>query len=267
MGYLERNSAARTFIGHILRSTPESSHKASEVRQLIYAVGDVHGRDDLLGQLHEHILDFHRLQHPTLPAEVVHVGDYIDGGSNSIAVIDRLIQGIDGMTCICLMGNHEAMMLECMASDDRQIWYTWLSNGGHQTLESLGVSLRFGGYDPIALCDALGPERVSWLRSLPLFYTSGPYLFVHAGIAPKVPIADQQTRDLLWIRSRFLESDVDHGCIVVHGHTPGDEPVIKHNRICLDTGATSNGLLSAAVLDGKSPPLFLRAAGRPGKGP
>jgi serine/threonine protein phosphatase 1 len=236
------------------------------MNNLIYAIGDIHGRDDLLCQLHEYISDFHRLQYAKLPAEVVHIGDYIDGGANSVAVIDRLMRGIDGMGCTCLMGNHEAMMLECMASDNRQAWYTWLSNGGEETLASLGVSLRFGGYDPLALCEALGPERVSWLRSLPLSYVSDPYLFVHAGIVPGVPLDEQQAKDVLWIRSRFLESDVDHGCIVVHGHTPGDEPIVKENRICVDTGATSNGLLTAAVLDGKNPPFFLRASGRPGKG-
>lgn len=133
------------------------------------------------------------------------------------------------------------MLLECLATDDRQVWYTWLSNGGEETLAALGVSLRFGGYDPDALHKALGDDRVSWLKSLPLSRTVGPYLFVHAGIAPGVPLGDQQAKDLLWIRNRFLESEDDHGCVVVHGHTPGDEPVVRHNRICVDTGAVSTG--------------------------
>ena len=119
--------------------------------------------------------------------------------------------------------------------------------------------------DPDELLASLGEERVAWLRSLPLSRSVAPYFFVHAGIVPGVPIDEQEPKDMLWIRSRFLESDEDHGCIVVHGHTPGDEPVVKANRICIDTGATSNGLLTAVVLDGAAAPMFLRAVGRPGK--
>ena len=230
--------------------------------QIIYAVGDIHGRDDLLGELHEHIRNHHRLMHPERDGEVVHIGDYIDGGANSVEVIDRLMSGLDGFKTTCLLGNHEAMMLECLTTDDRQAWFNWLSNGGEETLNSLGMSLRFGGYNPAELGASLGEHRVSWLKSLPLWQIIGPYLFVHAGIAPGVSLEEQQSKDLLWIRTRFLESDADHGHIVVHGHTPGDEPVVEHNRICIDTGATSNGVLTAAVLDGKNTPLFLRAVGR-----
>jgi len=233
--------------------------------QILYAVGDVHGRDDLLIELHEHIRTHHQLMYPDREATVIHVGDYIDGGSHSVDVIDRVMAGMEGFRVICLLGNHEAMMLECLVTNDRQAWHTWLSNGGEETLASLGVSLRFGGYNPKELGSALGVGRVSWLRSLPLSYKSGSYLFVHAGIEPGVPLEKQERNDLLWVRSRFLDSDIDHGCIVVHGHTPGDEPVVKHNRICVDTGATSNGLLTAAVLQVGETPLFLRAAGRPGK--
>ncbi len=239
--------------------------KAPTVTPVLYAVGDVHGRNDLLGQLHEHIREHHRLVHPGRAAGVVHLGDYVDGGADSIGVIDRLRTGMEGVRTICLLGNHEAMMLECLATDNRQAWYTWLSNGGEETVASLGISLRFGGFDPAELAAALGADRISWLKSLPLFHAAGRYLFVHAGIVPGVPLEHQQPKDLLWIRSRFLDSEADHGCIVVHGHTPGDEPVVVHNRICVDTGATSNGVLSAAVLDGESGPLFLRAVGRPGR--
>lgn len=233
---------------------------------IVYAVGDVHGRDDLLGELHEHIRNHHHFMHPGLDAEIVHVGDYIDRGAQSVAVIDRLMRDIDGFRTTCLLGNHEAMLLECLATDNRQAWHTWLSNGGDDTLASLGMPLHFGEYDPKALGSCLGADRVSWLKSLPLSHSVGPYLFVHAGIAPGVPLEAQQPKDLLWIRSRFLESEADHGCIVVHGHTPGDAPVVRHNRICVDTDATANGVLTAAVLTGEDPPLFLRAIGAPGRG-
>jgi len=233
--------------------------------RVIYAIGDVHGRDDLLRDLHEHIRDYHRQMHSGRDAELIHIGDYIDGGAYSREVIDRLMSGLNGFQMTCLLGNHEAMLLECLATDNRQAWYTWLSNGGEETLASFGMSLRFGGYDPDELLTSVGEDRVAWLKSLPLSKAIEPYLFVHAGIAPGVPIDQQQPKDMLWIRSRFLDSDEDHGCVVVHGHTPGDEPVVKANRICIDTGSTSNGLLTAAVLDGNATPVFLRAAGRSGK--
>lgn len=235
------------------------------MEKIVYAIGDVHGRDDLLGELHEHICDHHQLLHSGRDAEVIHIGDYIDGGTQSREVIDRLMSGLGDFQTTCLLGNHEAMLLECLASDNRQAWYTWLSNGGEETLASFDMPLRFGGYDPAMLRACLGEERVNWIKSLPLSRTIARYFFVHAGIVPGVPIDDQQPKDMLWIRSRFLDSEEDHGHIVVHGHTPGDEPVVKANRICIDTGATSNGLLTAAVLDGSAAPMFLRAVGRPGK--
>lgn len=233
--------------------------------KVIYAIGDVHGRDDLLSELHEHICDHHRLMHSGRDAEVIHLGDYIDGGAHSREVIDRLMSGLGDFRLTCLLGNHEAMLLECLATDNRQAWYTWLSNGGEETLTSFRMSLRFGGYDPSELRACLGEERVAWLKSLPLSRTIAPYFFVHAGIAPGVSIDAQKPKDMLWIRSRFLDNEEDHGYVVVHGHTPGDEPVVKANRICIDTGETSNGLLTAAVLHGNAAPMFLRAAGKPGK--
>ena len=231
----------------------------------IYAMGDIHGRVDLLQQLHEHIKEHHNLMYAKWDAHIVYVGDYIDGGANSVEVIDCLMQGMTGWQTTCLLGNHEAMLLDCLETDDRDTWHTWLSNGGEDTCASLGISMLFGGYDPRVLQDALGQERIAWIRSLPLHEIIEPYLFVHAGIVPEIPIDEQKREDLLWIRSRFLDSEIDHGHVVVHGHTPGDEPVVKFNRICVDTGAISNGQLTVAVLDGVEKPMFLRASGRAGK--
>ena len=157
-------------------------------------------------------------------------------------------------------------MLDCLETDDRQVWHNWLSNGGEETLKSLGVSLRFGGYDPRQLAEALGPRRIEWLRSLPLFHVTEDYLFVHAGIVPGVPLEEQQEKDMLWIRGRFLENDTDHGRLVIHGHTPTDEPECRQNRIGIDTGAASSGKLTAVVLSNTEKPRFLNATGRLGKG-
>ena len=232
---------------------------------VLYAVGDVHGRDDLLQQLHERILEYHRLVYQDRPGAVVHVGDYIDRGPQSIQVIDRLMAGLEGLECVCLLGNHEAMALECLQSDQRQAWITWFANGGEATLNSLGVPLQFGMYDPAAFRDALGADRIAWLQSLPFSRIVGRYLLVHAGIKPGVPLEKQRPEDLLWIRGQFLDSDEDHGHVVVHGHTPGSEPVVRSNRICVDTGAVFSNLLVAAVLEADAPPIFLRAFAAPAR--
>ena len=232
-----------------------------------YAVGDIHGRSDLLDLLHEHIREHHGLLHAGNPGHIVYIGDYIDGGFDAPGVIDRLMAGLEGFTSTCLMGNHEAMMLDCLDTDNWRPWFDWLSNGGDQTLESLGVAFTTGAYDPSRLRDALGKARIAWLKARPLTHRIGAYLFVHAGIAPGVPLDEQNPQDLLWIRHRFLSSEADHGAIVVHGHTVSDDPQLRPNRIGIDTGATSHGCLTAAVLAGNAKPIFLQARGQPGHAP
>ena len=227
-----------------------------------YAIGDVHGRSDLLETLYARIAAFHAAHHGARAATLVHLGDYIDGGPDSPGVIDRLMAGMPGFRSVCVRGNHEVMMLACLDTDERQVWWNWLGNGGDETLASLGLRHPLGGYDPTALARALGRRRIAWLRSLPVHYQAEGYLFVHAGIMPGRPLAEQEEHDLLWIRGRFLDSDADHGFRVVHGHTPADAPQVRPNRIGIDTGATSRGCLTAVVLerDGNpEPPRFLVA--------
>lgn len=214
-------------------------------------------------ELHDSIVDFHQLQFNSTDATIVYLGDYIDGGMQSIQVIDRLISGVKGFKTICLLGNHEEMMLNCIDTNDPVVWKLWLSNGGQTTLDNLGITSRVDEFDCERLRTTLGEKRVTWLRSLPLFKIAKPYLFVHAGIKPGIPIHEQDRHDLLWIRGRFLDSNLDHGFQVVHGHTPSDDPIVKSNRICIDVGATSNGVLIAAVLDCHTKPLFLRSIGEP----
>lgn len=224
----------------------------------IYAIGDIHGRDHLLERMYARILtDPYRSE---TTGTIIHIGDYIDGGPDSDSVIDRVMKGLDGFTNIALMGNHEALLLECLTTDDRDVWWNWISNGGDKTLEAFGVSTRFGGYDPSALAEALGPDRIAWLQQLPLYHIADQYLFVHAGIAPGVSLEKQKRKDMLWIRSRFLESDMDHGYTVVHGHTQTYAPELLPNRIGIDTGAARPKTLTAVVLGKGQAPRFMQVS-------
>ena len=224
---------------------------------LTYAIGDIHGRDALLERLHARIIqDPYRTRSVTKPT-VVHLGDYIDGGPASPNVIDRIMRGAPEFETIALLGNHETLMLDCLTTDDRDTWWNWISNGGERTLEALGVPTRTHGVNPRALKDALGAKRIDWLQSLLLSHVVDGYLFVHAGIVPEVPLDKQHKKDLLWIRSRFLDSDVDHGYIVVHGHTQTVEPEVRNNRIGIDTGEARPKTLTAVALDSASPPRFI----------
>lgn len=225
--------------------------------QSIYAIGDVHGRDHLLEQMHARIeFDPHRSTGKPL---VIHLGDYIDGGPNSDLVMDRLMRGSSAFDSVCLLGNHEALMLACLDTDDRDVWWSWRSNGGDATLRALGISGRAGN-DPRALGEALGARRIDWLRGLPLYYRTPTHLFVHAGIVPGVPLEAQHAKDMLWIRSRFLDSDVDHGFVVVHGHTQTFAPELLPNRIGIDTGACRPKTLTAVALFLGSAPRFIQVS-------
>lgn len=222
-----------------------------------YAIGDIHGRDYLLEKMYLRIeTDPYRSNEYGKPV-VIHIGDYIDGGPNSDKVVDLVMKGSPHFESIALLGNHEALMLECLKTDDRDVWWNWISNGGNKTLEALGISSQFGGYNPKKLSDALGTARIHWLQNLPLYYVSDPYLFVHAGIVPNRPLNEQKKKDLLWIRSRFLESDVKHPHIVVHGHTQTEQPELLPNRIGIDTGAARPKTLTAVILNSFTTPRFI----------
>ena len=225
--------------------------------KFIYAIGDIHGRDYLLEKMYLRIEnDPYRPSGSGKPI-VIHIGDYIDGGPNSDKVLDLVMKGSEKFDSISLLGNHEALMLECLDTDNRDVWCNWISNGGSKTLESLGVSTKFGGYNPKELSDALGATRIHWLRNLPLYYIADPYLFVHAGIVPNRPLNEQKRKDMFWIRSRFLESDIKHPYIVVHGHTQTKLPELLPNRIGIDTGEARPKTLTAVALNESKTPRFL----------
>lgn len=168
------------------------------------------------------------------------------------AVIGRLA----GLTArdprvLCLRGNHDQMLLDFLADPDKRA-PVLLSNGGKETLRSYGVNTRRQNYASLAaqLAAKMPPADLAFLTALPLTLRFGDYLFVHAGIRPGVPLAEQDPHDLIWIREEFLHSRADHGFVVIHGHTPANPVEVMPNRIDIDTGAAYGGPLTCVVLEG-----------------
>jgi len=221
----------------------------------IYAIGDVHGRIDLLDSLLARIDD----NLATAPIErAIHVflGDYIDRGPNSRNVVDRLIERSRTHEVVCLKGNHEAFILEFL--EDPAVLADWRQLGGLPTLMSYGLTppsrMESSGHEKIAaaLRQTMPDEHRKFLSSLQMTFVCGDYFFVHAGVRPGVPLAAQEEQDLLWIRDEFLGSKTDFGKIVVHGHTPIEAPDIRRNRINIDTGAFASGNLTCLVIEAEN---------------
>lgn len=219
----------------------------------IYAVGDVHGRADLLSELVARIDDDLRLRPHVHPIEVF-LGDYIDRGPNSRQVIDLLIARQQTHDATYLKGNHEDCVLQFLS--DPSVLPAWKSIGGLNTIFSYGVTpTRYD--DPqsqyeiaTALAQAMPGSHLGFFQSLALSFTFGDYFFAHAGVRPGIPLQEQSQQDLLWIREDFLWYEEDFGKVIVHGHTPAKEPDIRPNRINIDTGAYATGRLTCLVLEG-----------------
>jgi serine/threonine protein phosphatase 1 len=237
-----------------LTSLPRSEHPTLPEGQLVYAVGDVHGRADLLAAILRQIEGDARSSEPFDQLTLVFLGDYVDRGPDSRAVVERLLGGLaEGFDTHFLKGNHEAILLDFL--DDAWRLAHWLVNGGEPTMRSYGVDterLRRSAAHPdtwrMAFAEALPETHLRFFESLKLSVSFGDYLFVHAGVRPGVPLAAQQEADLIWIRGPFLNYVEPFGKIVVHGHTPGNEPVTRSNRIGIDTGACFTNRLTALKL-------------------
>jgi serine/threonine protein phosphatase 1 len=221
----------------------------------VYAIGDIHGRADLLREINQLIHeDAYERQAPR--NVVVYLGDYIDRGPHSRAVIDTFLDApLPGFERVHLVGNHEDSLLRFL--DDLQVGPPWLEYGGDATLASYGVeppdarSTRDLLRAQAELHRALPQRHLEFYRKLPLARVEGDYFFVHAGVRPGVPLDEQATADLLWIRGEFLHSNAEFGKIVVHGHSIADDPQVRRNRIGIDTGAYASGKLTCLVLEGE----------------
>jgi diadenosine tetraphosphatase ApaH/serine/threonine PP2A family protein phosphatase len=221
----------------------------------IYAVGDIHGRLDLLDQLLS-LIDADIALHPTSRPLPVFLGDYIDRGAFSRETIDRLIQLGSARECVFLKGNHELIALKCLS--DRNLFDQWMRLGGLETLMSYGVSFgQLASGKPIvelqaAFHHALPQSHLRFFRDLQLSFECGDFFFAHAGVKPGVELSSQMEYDLLWIREEFLSSNEDFGKIVIHGHTPTPDIEVLPNRINIDTGAFATDRLSCLVIEGAS---------------
>jgi serine/threonine protein phosphatase 1 len=215
--------------------------------QRVYAIGDVHGCLDRLAAIHAMIAD-DLAERPVEAPLLVHLGDYVDRGSDSAGVVARLAGrvGMPEMPTVNLMGNHEFMMLDAVASGEGNAVALWLSNGGNESLLSWGVPRTA---EPKDWANHLSAPHLLFLRDLAVCHAAGGYLFVHAGVRPGIALEQQRRHDLIWIREPFLSSKDSFGAVVVHGHTPRQEPVVRPNRIGVDTGAVMGGVLTCAVLE------------------
>jgi serine/threonine protein phosphatase 1 len=219
----------------------------------LYVIGDIHGRLDLLDQMIAYIEQDARVYGGK--CLTVTLGDYIDRGPDSRGVLDRLASNPFPGPYVALKGNHEELLerfLHDPGSGDH-----WRNLGGLETLHSFGIPvapLMVGRkYDEAAeqLRASLSPQHTKFLASLRTSLTVGQYFMCHAGVRPGIPLERQREQDLLWIRDEFLNSQMDFGKIVVHGHTPVEEPESLPNRINIDTGAFITGRLTCVVLEGQ----------------
>jgi serine/threonine protein phosphatase 1 len=219
----------------------------------VYAIGDIHGRADLLMAMFAAIDDNLKAYPVARPIHVL-LGDYIDRGPSSKQVIDCILARQKRHAMVCLKGNHETYAAQFL--EDPAILPEWRRLGGVATLASYGVNAPNKDDAETqksvfaAFRSAMPASHREFIRNLPVTFDCGDYFFVHAGVRPGIPLPKQREEDLLWIREDFLLHEEDFGKIIVHGHSPTKEPDLRPNRINIDTGAFATGRLSCLVLQG-----------------
>jgi serine/threonine protein phosphatase 1 len=219
----------------------------------IYAIGDVHGCSSPLEQLLV-LIEAHVRAFPSFRPILVFLGDYVDRGPASRQVIDQLIFLRDRGEAIFIKGNHEGYLLEFLKNP--AILPQWLRYGGLDTLRSYGITPRnhLELKEQERLADALRAElnkcgHLEFFGQLKLSFVCEDFFFVHAGVRPGIPLDQQSEEDLLWIRDDFLHYNGDLTKIIVHGHTPVQQPEVCSNRINIDTGAYATGRLTCLIIE------------------
>ncbi|QJU57605.1 serine/threonine protein phosphatase [Sphingomonas sp. AP4-R1] len=221
----------------------------------VYAIGDIHGRLDLLNDLLT-MIDRDDEARGSSRTTLILLGDLVDRGPHSASVVERAIRlQAAGDRFHAIKGNHEEVMLGALAGDEAAM-RLFLRIGGIQTLESYGVGLDDlpAGEEVetlIARMQAAIPrEHADYLAAMADKVELGDYLFVHAGVRPGVPIDEQTPVEMRWIRDSFLDHPGYHGRMIVHGHSITTEPTLRPNRMGIDTGAYDSGVLTALGLEG-----------------
>jgi serine/threonine protein phosphatase 1 len=242
----------KTLLNFVARRQSRT-HKVPD-KARIYAIGDVHGRLDLLDDLLGRIAADDEARGPGARSQIIFLGDLIDRGPDSRGVVERAIELSRGPTPVrFLIGNHEQVFLRALEGDAGALRFL-VRIGGRETLLSYGISepeYVSTGYEELA---RLAIERVpaahrDFLASFETWIEAGDYLFVHAGLRPGVDLRDQSMRDLIWIRDDFLKHRESFGPMVVHGHSITEEIDVRPNRIGIDTGAFASGKLTAIGLE------------------
>ena len=222
--------------------------------QRVYAVGDIHGRCDLFEALAEAI-DADDAGSGPAETTVILLGDLVDRGADSAGVVDRARAWQRRRHVRILAGNHEEMFLRSFHS--LETFRHFLRHGGRETVLSYGIDRAAFGHADLEeaqamMCRTVPAEDIAFLEGFEDMISVGDYVFVHAGIDPRVPIDAQKVHDLRWIREPFLSYPDSLDQVVVHGHTISDAPEDCGNRIGIDTGAFMTGRLTALVLEGSS---------------
>jgi serine/threonine protein phosphatase 1 len=223
---------------------------------VVFAIGDVHGRADLLRTL----LTFIRTGHSESGNEktvVIGLGDYVDRGPDSAGAIQALcdFRRDYNMELVWLRGNHEAMFANFMEAPN-QIGPEWLAQGGLETIRSYGCDVGRRPYDFDKVRDDMARrlpiQHIGFLENLRSSFTIGDFFFCHAGVRPNIALTSQSERDLMWIRSGFADRDMPFDKVIIHGHTPVTAPEVRIHRINIDTGAYISGVLTCLAIDNRS---------------
>lgn len=256
-GIIDVTSAKEPVVGFftkLFKIAPRKTDFAVPANTRAYAIGDVHGRLDLLRMLLESIEQDSR-NRPCEREFIIFLGDLVDRGPDSRGVIEFLLRAKPHLpNPIFLAGNHEEMLLRILGPNPDKI-QEWLSFGGHECIESYGLDAEeirtlAPRQAQARIRAAIPPEHIAFIEQFADSFLLGDYVFVHAGIRPGVPIEDQSVQDLHWIREDFLDSPAHFSHMVIHGHTISQGPDERVNRIGIDTGAYNGGPLTALCLEG-----------------